>query len=193
MIEQINNHSAQALERLLEQYKRAGDFKALLNAINDQIQALEDAAFEMKDGRSIYNAVGAQLDAWGEILNTSRQGLSDDEYRIILLGQVAVNNSKGTPEDLITIFNIFTRSIYVSYNEIWPAAVQLTAVGGNPLGDVNQIKDAIRRACPAGVSIDLFLTAPGVPFVFQGDPDPQGRGFGDLSDPDVGGFFVSIF
>ena len=111
----------------------------------------------------------------------------------MLLGQIAVNVSKGTPEDMIQVFKLFTSPQYVSLNEIYPANIQLTSVGGTPIGDINAIKNAVRRAAPAGVSIDLFTTSPGNPFVFFSDPDPNGRGFGDLSNPDVGGFLVSIF
>lgn len=192
-VTEISNHKEVALARLREQYKDLPNLEALLVPMLIQIQELETVFIDLRDKRSIYDSVGAQLDAWGVVLNRARNGLSDSDYRLVLLGEVAVNVSKGTPEDMIQVFRIFTQPTYVSLNEIFPAKLQLTSVGGVPIGSVDDIKDAVRRACPAGVAIDLFTTAPGNPFVFLGDPDPNGRGFGDANDPSVGGFLVSIF
>lgn len=193
MIQEILNHKEIARDRLRQQYKNLPLLEGFLDAFVEQIQQLETAYVDLRDDRTIFNAVGANLDAWGRLLNTPRGGLEDDAYRLVLLGQIAVNISKGTPEDLIQVFRLFTSPTYVSLNENYPASVQLTAVGGAAIGDVESIKAAVRRAAPAGVSIDLFTTAPGNPFVFFDDPDPNGRGFGDVNDPEVGGFLVSIF
>lgn len=193
MVTKIENHVEVALDRLRQQYKGKPKIEGLFQAIIEEIQRLEDALIDLRDGRSIYTAEGAQLDIWGQVLNQDRGGLEDTPYRLVLLGQIAVNVSKGTPEDLIQVFSLFTSPTYVSLNEFYPAAVQLTSVGGTPIGNIDDIKSALRRACPAGVSIDLFTTAPGNPFVFDGDPDPNGRGFEDLDNPGNGGFLVSIF
>lgn len=193
MVSQIPNHKEIAKDRLRQQYKNLPLLEGFMDAFVEQIQQLEQVYIDLRDDRTIFNAEGVNLDAWGRLLNTPRNGLDDTAYRLILLGQIAVNVSKGTPEDLIQVFRLFTSPTYVSLNESYPANVQLTAVGGAPIGDVDAIKNAIKRAAPAGVSIDLFTTAPGNPFVFLSDPDPNGRGFGDFNDADVGGFLVSIF
>ncbi len=193
MITEITNHKELAKEKLRQQYKNLPLLEGFLDAFVEQIQQLETVFVDLRDDRTIYNAVGANLDAWGRLLNAARNGLNDEEYRLVLLAQVAVNVSKGTPEDIIRVFQLFMNPTYVSYNETYPANIQLTAVGGTPIGDIDSIKDAVKRAAPAGVSLDLFTTAPGNPFVFFGDLDPNGRGFGDVNDPTIGGFLVGIF
>jgi hypothetical protein len=193
IVDKILDHKEQAIENLRQQYKGRDKIKGLMDGIIQEIQNLEDIFIELRDERTLYIATGAQLDAWGTVLNQKRNGLDDNAYRLILLGQVAVNVSKGTPEDMISVFMIFTNPDYISFNEIYPASMQLTTVGGEAIGSVEDIKAALRRAAPAGVSIDLFMTAPGNPFVFADDPDPNGRGFGDLDNPDVGGYLVSFF
>ena len=194
MTTEITNHKELAKEKLRQQYKNLPLLEGFLDAFVEQIQQLETVFVDLRDDRTIYNAVGANLDAWGRLLNVSRNGLTDEEYRLTLLAQVAVNVSKGTPEDIIRVFQLFTNPDYISYNETYPANIQLTTVGGDPIGDIDDIKAAVKKAAPAGVSIDLFTTAPGSPYVFNEDPDPNGRGFGDPdTDPDLGGFLVDIF
>lgn len=193
IITKIENHKQEAIGKIRQQYKDKPRIKALFDSIIDEIQTLENVFVQLREEKSIYVAVGAQLDLWGEVLNQPRGGLSDQQYRLVLLGQIAVNVSKGTPEDLIQVFSLFTNPDYISLNEFYPAALQLTSVGGEAIGSVEDIKSALRRAAPAGVSIDLFTTAPGSPFVFLSDPDPNGRGFEDLDNPGLGGFLVSIF
>lgn len=190
---QISNHKKIALDKIRQQYKGKDRIKNVLDSVVNEIQNLEDVFISLKDQRSIYDSVGTQLDVWGKILNQPRNGLSDSDYRLVLLGQVAVNISKGTPEDMIQVFRLFTNPDYVSLNEVYPAKIQLTSVGGSPIGSVDDIKKALRRAAPAGVGIDLFTTSVGNPFVFLSDPDPNGRGFEDLDNPGFGGYFVSIF
>lgn len=192
-VEKIDNHQQIALDKVRQQYKGKDKIKSVLDAVVKEIQTLEDVFIDLRDQRSIYDSVGAQLDIWGKILNQPRNGLEDNEYRLVLLGQVAVNISKGTPEDMINVFKLFTNPDYISLNEIYPAKIQLTSVGGAPIGSVEDIKKALRRAAPAGVGIDLFTTSIGNPFVFASDPDPNGRGFEDLDNPGFGGYFVSIF
>ena len=194
MVGEITNHKELAKEKLRQQYKNLPLLEGFLDAFVEQIQQLETVFVDLRDDRTIYNAVGSNLDAWGRLLNRTRDGLTDTEYRLVLLAQVAVNVSKGTPEDIIRVFQLFTNPTYISYNETYPANIQLTTVGGEPIGDIDDIKAAVKKAAPAGVSIDLFTTAPGSPFVFAEDPDPNGRGFADPdTDPDLGGFLVDIF
>lgn len=190
---QITDHVQAAKDRLRQMFKGQPGMEGLLDLIDQEVQTLENVFFDLMDKRSLYVAEGIVLDGWGIILNTSRNGLSDADFRLILLGQVAVNVSRGTPEDLINVFKLFTRPQYVSLLEVYPANLQLTTVGGTPIGSIADIKSAVRRAAPAGVSIDLFTSSAGIPFVFDGDPDPNGLGFGDVNDASLGGYLVSIF
>lgn len=190
---QITDHLQAAKDRLRQMFKGQSGMEGLLDLMDSEIQVLENVFFDLMESRSLYVAEGTVLDGWGLLLNTSRNGLNDDDYRLILLGQVAVNVSRGTPEDLINVFKLFTRPQYVSLLEVYPANLQLLTVGGTPIGSITDIKNAVRRAAPAGVSIDLFTSSEGKPFVFDGDPDPNGLGFADVNDSSLGGYLISIF
>lgn len=193
MIVQINDHFQKAKARLLTQFKQQPRIEGLLEALCIPIQELEDVFFNMMDNRSIYSALGQQLDLWGEVLAQPRNGITDDElYRITLLAKVAQNISKGTPEDVIVVYKLLMRADYIEYQEEQPARFSLTAVGSNPIGDISDIKEAVRAAKPAGVADYLFSTVPGNPLVFDGDPDPNGRGLGTTADNTIGGTFSSV-
>lgn len=189
----ITDHVQAAKDRLRQMFKGQPGIEGLLDLVDAEIQELENIFFDLMEKRSLYVAEGSVLDGWGVILNTNRNGLLDEDYRLVLLGNVAVNVSRGTPEDLINVFKLFTRPDYVSLLEVYPANLQLLTVGGSPIGSIADIKSAVRRAAPAGVSIDLFTSSEGNPFVFDGDPDPNGLGFGSTDDETLGGFLISIF
>ena len=78
-----------------------------------------------------------------------RLGFSDSKYRLRLYGQIAINTSKGTPENLISIFNILTGSTS-SFYQAFPIAE--TSIFGNvpPVSGTELLVDGDMEA--AGVS-----------------------------------------
>lgn len=192
MITLITDHVEQAKARLRELYKRQPNIEAILTAFVDEIQALEEAIFGISSMTSIYDSIGEQLDMLGRLLDLGREGFDDEQYRIRLLAKIAQNVSKGTPEDVINVFKLLMRARYVQLEEVFPASMNLTAIGANQIGDIADIKDAVKESALAGVSIDIFAVVSNIPFVFLDDPDPLGEGFGDTGDPLVGGEWNSF-
>ncbi len=190
----ITDHFERGLDRLIEQFRELPNLEALLEALIIPIQELEDVIFDMLDSRSIFNAMGLQLDLYGDLLNKARAGLADDEYRIVLLAKVAQNISEGTAEDVMQVYQLLMRASYVQYYEDpdHPATFSLTAIGASPIGSIDSIKAAVRGSKAGGTKIDLLQTITGNPLVFLDDPDPNGRGLGDVNDPTVGGVLSSI-
>ena len=191
----ILDHLIRARKRVIEQFKELPIFDALLEALMIPVQELEDVFFNMTDQRSIFTGVGYQLDLWGQMLDKPRNGLTDDdEYRVVLLAKVAQNISQGTAADVMRVYQLLMRAQYVQYSEedTVHAAFSLTAINSNPIGDIENIKKAVRSSKMGGVKINLLSSVPGAPFSFADDPDPNGRGFGDLDDPSVGGVMSEI-
>lgn len=193
-IDQITDHVDRAKRRLLMQYKDKPLLEGLLSALVEQLQEIEDVMFDLKDGRSIYNATGLQLDHWGDVVGRSRQGISDDDiYRTILFIKIAENTSEGTPEDVIDIFGSMLQATRVEYSEMYPASFIMTAIGADSItGNTSDVIRAVNAAKPAGVESQYLAAGPDESFGFDGDPDPNAKGFGSTTDATVGGTLVSI-
>lgn len=102
-------HSDEAVGNLLQQLKGKARVEALVRLLADQVQAIEDADFEIPDeGVVVDIAVGAQLDGIGSIVGQARNGQNDATYRLFIKAKVLVNTSGGTTEDLLRIFDLLT-------------------------------------------------------------------------------------
>lgn len=184
---QITTHEADALKRLLEQYKDKDNLAGVLTAFNEQIQDLEDAIFGLFGKLDITNVGGSQLDRLGNIVGQDRLGLSDADYRLFIYAKIATNNSQGTAEEVMSIFKLITQSTSVQYFDLYPAAIQIMGDGSIPAGLEDFLKQTIDTACVAGVSVDLTgFFDDSDPFFF-GETDEIGAGGFDDGSGTIGG------
>lgn len=146
-------HTADALSRLVQQFKGQAKIEALLSAIVDQVQEIEDAGQDLSDLLDIDLMTGVNLDHIGEIVGQPREGRSDADYRVAIREAIARRISSGTPDELIEAFASITGSTTIDYQELHPA-------GFGIYGDVDPYPDstfdAIDAAKPAGVYMCLF-------------------------------------
>lgn len=117
MMQHVTTHIADALARLAEQYKHKPKIAALISAFAEQIQAREDAGWQLFTEQSIDTAVGDQLDVLGKIVGERRDGSMDPDYRLRIRARIRANLSSGTVED-----------IYKVFRALLGAAVAMTAV-----------------------------------------------------------------
>ena len=180
---------ANALARLTQQFKNASNMQDLITAFVQEKAELESVWEDLIDNLSIDAATGTNLDQWGTILNVERKGTSDATYRTRLKAAIFRYVSSGRWEEIIQGFTILTDPRYVQGEEIFPAAVSLTGVGvTDPAAvDADEISEAMEDLKAAGVRITALLVTADPPFVFDGDPDPLGEGFGDAHDASAGG------
>jgi hypothetical protein len=134
VITQITDHVQQALNRLLYQYKGKANIAALLTALVEPIQELEDAIFDVNSGRQFFNgsaypASGAQLDGIGAIVGVARNGLEDAEYLVFIIGTIVVNNSDGTIPTLLNVVNIFFEPDLFLAFDMYPAEFNVELAG----------------------------------------------------------------
>lgn len=106
IIDKNESHEALAVSRFIDQFKDKAKLAAAIASYAEQIQHLEDAAFEVMLERSLDNAVGIQLVILAKIVGAPVTTSVDDELRIIIRTQIAINLSDGTPEDLINILRL---------------------------------------------------------------------------------------
>ncbi len=123
-VTQITTHVADAIARLMQQYKDKPNMVALITALVEEIQDAEDGIFPILEGRLLWDgtktpAIGNQLDLIGEIVGLKRNNLTDPEYTLFLFATIAENNSDGTIPILKNIasflFNPTTRIAIIEF------------------------------------------------------------------------------
>ena len=179
------DHVERGLKRLPEQFKNSPNVQGLLTIFLDELAEVDSALDEVVRQRSIKYAQGEQLTQIGDILAAPRKGVTDDEqYRTELRLQAGINNSEGTPENILDVWRGMTQSERVSLTEVFPAGILLYAETS-----VATPADMARIQAMVGAGIALQLSVPGgIPFTFAGG---EGAGFGSVYDTALGGVFQS--
>lgn len=191
---QITDHLAQGLLRLLEQYKNKPKIEGLLTSLMQPSQDMEDASFAMY-ARTLAAATGVTLENIGQFAGVIRiAGESDDDLRARIYVQLIRNNSQGTPEAIIAGALLVAPDAVVQLVEYANAAFSLSMLGTVLTQDqVDSLYEIVRQVKSAGTSFNGVTLAPDYPatkyFAFAGS-DTSSGGFGDHSDPSVGGVWV---
>jgi hypothetical protein len=165
----IPSHYEAAITRLASQFKTKPRIQALVEDFIRPLDLLEDEIFRVLNFRWIDTATGQQLDGLGRIVGETRKGRNDQRYRLALRIRIAINVSKGTPEEVISIFSLVTGATDVRMYEYFPGVVEI-------YGNEN-------------FEYEYEFYGPDS-FAFDGGVD--GLGFGDVFDPTIGGVFVRL-
>lgn len=194
MITQITTHEADAIKRLLAQYRAKPRMEGLAGTFGAQAQSLEDVLFALlSTARSIYTAEGEQLDQIGAIVGLDRSlGFDDETYRVLLFAKIGLNVSQGETERVIDVYRLVTAATHVDLQEYQPAAVGLFSNGDIAPSLINTIWHFVSDVVSAGVRVDHFGhfdETNGFSFIGSGD----GGGFGDTGDASAGGLFGELF
>lgn len=192
-IERIDNHKERARNRLISQYSGMEKIEGLIDSYVCEIQELEDATIDALNNTSIFTAQGTNLDTIGDIVGAARlTGESDDLYRPRIFATIVLNSSEGTPENVITAFNLLRGTDFVLYKEFFPGEVSLSSTSEFvDKQDVITTFETIDSILPAGVRLNFISTFDETtPFAFAGNL--QGEGFGSINNSTEGGFFSTI-
>lgn len=171
------------------------DFQKLIKAFTDELNLIENEYYNLLINRSLDTATGAQLDGIGEILGLPRNGLSDDDYRLALKGQIQINKSTATAEELIQLASQLTNATRVQYLDLFPAKCILTIMGGTKVGQVQPI---LKSIAAGGVDVYVYKSEDAFAFGF-GDTtgatgpenDPYAIGFSEVGYL-TGGKFTEV-
>lgn len=170
----IPNHPEIAVSQLLGTLQKPR-ICSLVEAMATGVQVLEDLGFQLIVDRTLATATGAALDQWGETVGEQRGGLSDPDYRLFITARIAVNESGGSTDELIRIWQLVT-SPQVSVLEVplYPAGIWLQVIREEPLSDevARRVGDIMRDAKPSGVSLELVEAVIGY-FGFLTNPDAE--------------------
>lgn len=165
---EIRDVTSLGLDRLPSQFIDSNNIQKLLTVYLDKVQDVITEATDVLDGFQLENAIGVQLDSIGYRVGESRAGRSDDDYRIAIKSRITLNNSQGTPDDVITAAKILSGSDSIGYWEHYPASIILS-IGNEGLEDLpSNFVSLMDSSVPAGVSVDMvFVDVDGDGFVYS--------------------------
>jgi len=150
----ITTHVDDAKDRLIRQYKQGSNVEDVAGALVTPIQQSENDLYELYSLDDIDVMIGTQLDMIGATIGQDRQGFLDDDYRILLKARIAINSSRGTLDDLLSIWNILNPSQTTEILEQFPAQIELkTTLTWATVQQADMAFEAMEQAVAAGVRI----------------------------------------
>lgn len=155
-------HVADAVKRLLWQFRDQPNIKAIVESYAIQIQELEYVFMSLLVDRYISTAEGAQLDGIGEIVGETRQNRNDTDYRVGIQGRILRNKAHSRIEDLLLLFRfIISTHLCELIEGPGPAAFIFRIDGAlNPATDPSPatLKAQLVDAKGAGVGATMFYS-----------------------------------
>ncbi len=190
-------HVETGLSRLIERWRADTNpnLATLVSSVLEEVQEFENAAWIVIYGRMIDYAENSQLDMLGRIVGQDRLGLGDDAYRARIRVRIRINQSIGTPKDVIAVLRMLDPSAF-SYIEYGTATFRVvyreppsTAAVGSQIPAI--VKDT-RAAGVAGLVTMPVDRVDGRSALFGSVYDPTlnaARGFSSSYDPTIGGLW----
>lgn len=180
MIEHVTDYATRGPAKLIERYRKP-KISALLASWLSELQAAENALWQLYVERVVAVATGHALDVLGTIVGQPREGRVDDVYRVWIGARILVSRSSGKVKELIPIVKKLLDGVRVKHEEYYPASFMLRVLTRIDPVTGDQIAKLLRLAKAAGVQMqfvwtgsdDTFTFAPGSVSVFDSD-----RGFG---------------
>lgn len=184
-VEQITDYVERGPASLSDRYRKPS-IVALLRSWLGEVQEVENAFWQLLTERSVPNAVGAQLDVLGRLVDQPREGRSDEIYRIWVSAKVMVLRASGLVEELVAIVKHLLPDVPIYLEEYYPLAMMMRAE--NPIDPTlgTQIAKFLAAAKGGGVALQFEWFAAGMdqPLMLGSEPEydsPYGLGNGVLA------------
>jgi hypothetical protein len=140
------SHRLKSIARLIGRLAKP-NMSALIGAVADELQEVEDAFFDLLTKR-ILQATGVQLDVLGRIVDEARAGLDDASYLRIIFAKISANRSNGTRDAVYRVVRAAlgipegTEQVSIQQTYIGPGTIDS---GGNPILDTASFRVIIRN------------------------------------------------
>jgi hypothetical protein len=178
------------LNKLAYQFETSENFRSFIEAFLKQFEELNNAIQDVRTLRYLDTSEGKQLDNIGEIVGITRPfGYSDEDYRFLIKIQIMINNCDMTVDNTLEILLTIFGNDYVRY--VCNTTLEAVYVISTTLSDIQKtMLKRIPRTLGIG-NVDFQLVVdPNETFSFA--EDPTGKGFGTITDPEVGGNFATL-
>lgn len=184
---------SRGLSWLLAQFRGLPRLAAVLCALLDQVQALDQTLADADQLRALETAVGAQLDDVGEALGFPRDvGLADSAYRVTLRAVAAARGTDGRLNRLIRVMQILMQGTGTfTVTEYSPASVRFESSVPLSYSDGGRFARVLRLGVPAGVDFALIYAPAGLPIItFDDDVVHPPVPYAEDGVPDSGGVYL---
>lgn len=189
IIDQTTDHEAQSAGRFIDQFKNSVDLKALMASYAEQIQDLEDAAFEVMLERVLPTAEGVQLSILGAIVQQPRTTSDDTEFKVAINARIAINLSDSTPEDVINVGVLLFQTTGEAFciREEYPAQLRVFVIDPITISPT-LVQELLDEADPAGNRLLLSYSPAAVSTRLRFTDQGGGSGTGKKGVGSTAGF-----
>ena len=168
----IPHHLDQIDEALPVQFKDKPNIYSLIQNCTVKIQEIEDLYWSIFEQTQFYKAKGVNLDRYGLMLNKKRPaGMSDEEYFIVLAGEIIVRSSDSTVDGIRkrieAVLKMFKSNVILVNNTLnWrtlgtypdlTGSVFFYGYTADPSRHLTGLEgNILKAACPVGISTAIF-------------------------------------
>lgn len=168
------NLCEEAESLLLHQFSQSPKLKSFLRALISPFNDADEELYRLHHGRYIDHASGITLDIIGSIVGQPRNDMSDEDYRPWIKVAICLNNSSGTPENVLTILAIlFGKMPPIRMEEYAPNDVMFTFFE-YPKFPTKTLFAIVRSALPVTTKCE-FIRADGHTIISDAELDPLSR------------------
>ncbi len=135
---------------------------SILVAALDQVQRIEDDAWDILELRTLENADLVRLKVLGKLVGQPRLGFDTEDYRALIRARARANRSQGRALDLVEVMAILVGEANFSMTEGGNATLYISAL--TPLSDTDVAKVSV-------ILPDTRAAGVGLQFLWSDDPD----------------------
>jgi hypothetical protein len=107
------------------QYDRAPNMQALCAIFTEIFAEAEATAQGIQERVGLEGATGGELDAWGVLVNVTRNGVSDDLMRRKIKAGARAALGQGQPRDFFDVMTLIAPNSNPRFAEVFPACVRM--------------------------------------------------------------------
>lgn len=154
MIPNNNDLVEAGLELLPHQFRNKLNVESLLSSFTSELDQINNDIFTLVDNFNVDDATGIYLDYIGKVVGEIRNGDNDDDFRKRIEIRILINNSEGTPNDILEILSELTETNKVKIWEHFPCSSIFYTNGNN--GN-SETLNALLKSAPATSEISLLV------------------------------------
>lgn len=153
-----NNHANKAVVGFAMPFWGKPRWAALMVAIANEIQEVENALFDALVMRQLPNATGVRLRVLARLVGQPVKDFSEDDLRRLISVRIAANRSEGRWDDILRILLLWGLSVF-DLSPAYPAGLRLDIE--EVRSDAKLLAEIVIPAVAAGVDLEVVGPPPG--------------------------------